>query len=64
MEVVAQTGKPVILDDVIGVAEEVRKGTESVMKIVNDLNGSTEVVNGAMKETDEQEWWVSEYQIC
>lgn len=40
----------VILDDVIGVAEEVRKGTESVMKIVNDLNGSTEVVNGAMKD--------------
>ena len=29
---------------------EVRKGTESVMKIVNDLNGSTEVVNGAMKD--------------
>ena len=27
-----------------------RKGTESVMKIVNDLNGSTEVVNGAMKD--------------
>ena len=40
-----QRKQQVILDDVIGVAEEVRKGTESVMKIVNDLNGSTEVVN-------------------
>ena len=45
-----QRKQQVILDDVIGVAEEVRKGTESVMKIVNDLNGSTEVVNGAMKD--------------
>ena len=38
-----------MLDDVIGVATEVRKGTESAMDIVNDLNGSSEVVNGAMK---------------
>ena len=36
-----QRKQQAILDDVIGVAEEVRKGTESVMKIVNDLNGST-----------------------
>ena len=42
-----QRKQQAILDDV---AEEVRKGTESVMKIVNDLNGSTEVVNGAMKD--------------
>ena len=45
-----QRKQQAILDDVIGVAEEVRKGTESVMKIVNDLNESTEVVNGAMKD--------------
>ena len=45
-----QRKQQAILDDVIGVAEEVRKGTESVMNIVNDLNGSTEVVNGAMKD--------------
>ena len=45
-----QRKQQAILDDVIGVAGEVRKGTESVMKIVNDLNGSTEVVNGAMKD--------------
>ena len=45
-----QRKQQAILDDVIGVAEEVRKGTESVMKIVNDLKGSTEVVNGAMKD--------------
>lgn len=42
-----------MLDDVIGVATEVRKGTESAMDIVNDLNGSSEVVNGAMKTISE-----------
>lgn len=42
-----------MLDDVIGVATEVRKGTESAMDIVNDFNGSSEVVNGAMKNISE-----------
>ena len=42
-----------MLDDVIGVATEVRKGTESAMDIVNDLNGSSEVVSGAMKNISE-----------
>lgn len=42
-----------MLDDVIGVATEVRKGTESAMDIVNDLNGSSKVVNGAMKNISE-----------
>lgn len=42
-----------MLDDVIGVATEVRKGTERAMDIVNDLNGSSEVVNGAMKNISE-----------
>lgn len=42
-----------MLDDLIGVATEVRKGTESAMDIVNDLNGSSEVVNGAMKNISE-----------
>lgn len=42
-----------MLDDVIGVAAEVRKGTERAMDIVNDLNGSSEVVNGAMKDISE-----------
>lgn len=42
-----------MLDDVIGVATEVRKGTESAMDIVNDLNDSSEVVNGAMKNISE-----------
>lgn len=42
-----------MLDDVIGVATEVRKGTESAMDIVNDLNGSSEVVNGVMKNISE-----------
>ncbi|MDD6504157.1 MAG: methyl-accepting chemotaxis protein [Lachnospiraceae bacterium] len=39
-----------IMDDVIMVADEVRKGTESVMDIVDELNRSTEVVNGAMMD--------------
>ena len=37
-----------IMDDVISVAEEVRKGTENAMGIINKLNESSEVVNGAM----------------
>lgn len=39
-----------MLHDVISVAEEVRKGTENAMVIVNELNDSTHVVNGAMKD--------------
>lgn len=39
-----------MMDSVIAVAEEVRKGTENAMNIVNELNSSTEVVNGAMKD--------------
>lgn len=39
-----------MLDDVISVANEVRRGTENAMDIVNELNSSTEVVNGAMKD--------------
>ena len=45
-----QRKQKAILDDVILVADEVRKGTESVMNIVNELNESSEVVNGAMKD--------------
>lgn len=37
-----------IMEDVISVAEEVRKGTENAMGIINKLNESSEVVNGAM----------------
>lgn len=39
-----------IMDDVIRVADEVRKGTENAMGIVNELNSSTEIVNSAMKD--------------
>ncbi len=39
-----------MMDDVLAVANEVRKGTENAMNIVNELNSSTEVVNGAMKD--------------
>lgn len=39
-----------MMDDIISVAEQVRAGTENAMHIVNDLNSSTEVVNGAMKD--------------
>ena len=38
-----------MVDDIIAVADQVRKGTENAMNIVNELNSSTEVVNGAMK---------------
>lgn len=39
-----------MLDDVIAVANEVRKGTENAMGIINELNSSTEIVNGAVKD--------------
>ena len=39
-----------ILNQVISVAENVRKGTEGAMEMINRLNDSTEVVNGAMTE--------------
>ena len=39
-----------ILADVIGVAEKVRKGTEQARELVAELNSSTEVVNGAMRD--------------
>ncbi len=39
-----------IMDSVISVAEEVRRGTEDAMELMNKLNESTEVVNGAMTE--------------
>ncbi len=45
-----QRKQKAIMDDVILVADEVRKGTESVMDIVNSLNESSEIVNGAMKD--------------
>lgn len=45
-----QRHQKVIMDNVISVAEEVRKGTVDAMDIVNKLNSSTQVVNGAMKD--------------
>lgn len=39
-----------MLDNVIAVAEEVQRGTENAMELMNVLNNSTEVVNGAMTE--------------
>ncbi len=38
----------IIMQDVIAVADEVRKGTEQAMEIMAELNNSTEVVNSAM----------------
>ena len=40
----------VMMNDVMDVASEVRKGTENAMEIVNSLNASTEIVNGAMRD--------------
>ena len=37
-----------IMDDVLSVADEVRRGTENAMGIINKLNESSEIVNGAM----------------
>lgn len=42
-----------VMDNVLSVAEEVRKGTEGAMKMVNELNDSTNVVNGSVKDISE-----------
>ena len=39
-----------IMDDVLTVADEVRKGTEKAMGIINEVNESSEVVNNAMRD--------------
>ena len=39
-----------MMQDVLAVAEEVREGTENAMELVNELNESTGVVNGAVKD--------------
>jgi len=39
-----------IMDDVLSVAEEVRRGTENAMEIINQLNESSEVANSAMRD--------------
>lgn len=39
-----------MMNDVMRVAFEVREGTENAMQIVESLNASTEVVNGAMND--------------
>lgn len=49
-----------MMEDVLSVAEEVRKGTEHAMDVVNRLNDSTEVVNGAMKDISSSTYATSE----
>ena len=39
-----------IMADVLSVAEEVRRGTEHAMEIINELNESSEMVNGAISD--------------
>ena len=49
-----------IMDDVLNVASEVRKGTETAMGIINQLNESSEVVNTAMKDISDSTYSTSE----
>ena len=49
-----------IMDDVLMVADEVRKGTETAMGIINQLNESSEVVNNAMKDISDSTLSTSE----
>lgn len=42
-----------IMEGVLAVASEVRDGTENAMNLVNKLNSSSQVVNGAMKDISE-----------
>ncbi len=49
-----------IMDDVLMVADEVRKGTETAMDIINQLNESSEVVNNAMRDISDSTLGTSE----
>ena len=49
-----------IMDDVLTVADEVRKGTENAMEIINQLNESSHVVNSAMKDISDGTFNTSE----
>jgi len=49
-----------IMDDVLNVADEVRKGTENAMDIINQLNESSVVVNSAMKDISDSTYSTSE----
>ena len=49
-----------IMDDVLTVANEVRKGTENAMEIINQLNESSEVVNNAMRDISDSTYSTSE----
>ena len=49
-----------IMDDVLTVADEVRKGTETAMDIINQLNESSVVVNSAMKDISDSTYSTSE----
>lgn len=49
-----------IMDDVLNVADEVRKGTENAMGIINQLNESSQVVNNAMKDISDGTYSTSE----
>ncbi|HJB24843.1 MAG TPA: hypothetical protein H9946_11945 [Candidatus Jeotgalibaca pullicola] len=42
-----------MLDDIVSVAEEVRRGTENAMSIVTELNDSTDVVNRSVRDISE-----------
>lgn len=48
-----------IMDDVINVATEVRRGTENAMDIINQLNESSVVVNSAMKDISDSTYSTS-----
>ena len=49
-----------IMEDVLTVASEVRKGTENAMDIINQLNESSEGVNVAMKDISDSTYSTSE----
>lgn len=49
-----------IMEDVLTVASEVRKGTENAMDIINQLNESSQVVNNAMRDISDGTYSTSE----
>lgn len=49
-----------MLVTIIGIAEEVRSGTENAMSIVNELNASTDIVNNAVRDISDSTYSTAE----
>ena len=55
-----QEKQKAVMDEVLEVAENVRRGTENAMELVGELNMSTDTVNGAVKNISDSTYQTAE----